>query len=96
MLQSVSGLGALVLLGDGQADEVGGVDGEADVALGGQVSEGLAPLLLPGETLVEGQLEGAVALGDESVEELLVVYPVGGEMGYPETQRGHAAESCQA
>jgi hypothetical protein len=49
------------------------MDGEADITIGGEGTESLTAFLLPRETLGEGELQGAVTILDQLVEEFGVV-----------------------
>ena len=87
---------APVLLGDGQPDEVRGMDREPDVTLGGESGERLTSLLLPREPAGEGEFEGAMALRDEIVEERSVVAVIGWEVGDAVIAIVVTGQSCQA
>ena len=73
VFESSQALFGPVFLLDGQNREVGSVDGDVEISLGGQLAEGNATLLLPGEVLDKGQLDGLVAASNKVVEKRLVV-----------------------
>jgi hypothetical protein len=76
VLQSSERLPPPIFLREGQAGEIGSVNGEPDVPLGGKSPESLTALLLPGEPFDEWQLECAMTLRHELVEILLVSDPI--------------------
>ena len=90
VLQGGQGLTPTVLVGQGQAGEVGSVHREPDVTFDGQLAECLATLLLPGKAVDEGQLEGPMTLCHQLIEELLIGDVLGGQAGDPEADAAHS------
>jgi hypothetical protein len=76
VLQGSERLPPPIFLREGQAGEIGSMDGETDVPLGGESAESLTSFLLPGKAFDEWQLVGAMTLRHELVEILLVSDPV--------------------
>jgi hypothetical protein len=68
------------------------MDREPDVALGGESTELLTTLLLPGKAIDEGQFQSAVALFDQLVEELLITQIFGWEPGDAKADTAHEWE----
>jgi hypothetical protein len=75
VLQSSERLPTPVFLGERQAGEIGSVDREPNVPLGGKGPESLTALLFPGEPFDERQFQGAMTLRHELVEVLPVCDP---------------------
>jgi hypothetical protein len=76
VLQSSERLPSPVFLREGQAGEIGSVNGEPDVPLGGKDPESLTTLLLPRKPFDERQFQGAMTFRHELIEVLLVSHPV--------------------
>ena len=93
VLQGSQRLTPTVLVGQGQSGEIGRMDREPDVTFGGQLAECLTPLLLPGETIDEGELEGPMTLGHQVIEELLIRDILRGQAGDPESDAAHQREA---
>ncbi|OFW52294.1 MAG: hypothetical protein A2V75_00740 [Actinobacteria bacterium RBG_16_70_17] len=88
VLERRPGAGGLLLVVEGQHCEVGGVDGEGDPPLAGQLPEAPAARLLPGEALDEGQFVGAMTPPRQPAEEGGVIPILGGEAGGAEGDHG--------
>ncbi len=70
------------------------MDGEANVPGCRQLTKALTALLLPGKAVDEGQLQGAMTLLDDLVEESGIV-AIGRESGDSEANAAHAGQGIR-